>query len=263
MLTLLCRKAEVFYELLLGSVGEGYVAKFNRRLSLKLAIGRVGSLCGSFDKLENSVRTRKRVLQLGDNARDLVEGLCVLSSIGEEARKSADTDTGSARADADQRARERNCRVDDAVYKAGAGVCQRREEYRLERRFAESCVDLIKACLCLLLIAERNYSLVIRDHLVDKRGLLASYLGLELEHRIGLLCDKRRNEERERCHEYNDERDHGADDKHKHQRAENCHNSAKELGKAHQETVRELIRVGYQSADDVTRAVRVDERDGE
>ena len=176
MLTLLCRKAEVFYELLLGSVREGYVAKFDRRVTRKLAIGSIGSLCGSFDKLENSVRTSKRVLQLGYNARDLVEGLGVLCGVGEEARKSADSYAEPTRADADQRTRKRDERINRTVYKSRAGVCERREEYRLERRLAEPCIYLVKACLRLIFIAERHNRLVITDHLVDKRGLLASDL---------------------------------------------------------------------------------------
>ena len=86
---------------------------------------------------------------------------------------------------------------------------------------------------------------------------------MKLEHRIRLLCDKRRNEERERSEDHNDKRDDRADDKHKYQRADDGHNSAKELRKAHQKSVGELIRIGDKPADNVTRAVRVDERDRE
>ena len=49
-----------------------------------------------------------------------------------------------------------------------------------------------------------------------------------------------------------------ADGKHKNQCAENCYNTRKKLGKAHQQTVRELIYISNNSADDISVLVRVD-----
>ena len=72
----------------------------------------------------------QRILQLGDHAGDLVEGLGVLVGV---AQKDAQLADGDAAAHGVQRARKPYARVHDVVDKAGGGVGQAGEEDGLQR----------------------------------------------------------------------------------------------------------------------------------
>ena len=80
-------KIKIFDKLLFGRVGEADV----RNLYIALGISKhsrrecIGNLALCFDKLENSSCAGERVLELCYHPRYLVEGLCVLGSIGQEA----------------------------------------------------------------------------------------------------------------------------------------------------------------------------------
>ena len=215
----------------------------------------VGDLSRLLDEVKDSRGAGERVLKLGYNAGNLVERLGVLVGVGQKAGKSSDRKTARDRR---ERSGQRNSRVNDAVDKAGRRIGDRREEYRPQRRLAKPLVDLVELLLRALLVAERLNDLLTADHLVDKRGLLSSRLGLESEHIVGVLCDESRGEQRERRYKQHDEGYSGVYREHEADRSEYRRGSRKELRKAHQQSVGKGVGVGDDAADDLARRVRVE-----
>ena len=80
-------------------------------------------------QLEHPGGAGQCVLQLGDHARDLVEGLRVLVGV---AQKNAQLTDGDAAAHGVQRTHKPYARVHDVVHKAGGGVGQAGEEDGLQ-----------------------------------------------------------------------------------------------------------------------------------
>ena len=81
-------------------------------------------------------------MELRHDAGNLVERLCVLVRVGEEADESAD---GHHAADGEYSAHEPDYGVDKIVDKSGGRVCKRREEYGFERIFAQLFIALVKS----------------------------------------------------------------------------------------------------------------------
>ena len=80
-------------------------------------------------QFEHPGGTSQCVLQLGDNAGDLVEGLRVLVGV---AQKNAQLADGDAAAHGVQRTHKTHACVHDVVHKAGGGVGQAGEEDGLQ-----------------------------------------------------------------------------------------------------------------------------------
>ena len=78
--------------MLLRHIGKGDLVKPDRTVEALRCLGirRVGHLLRLLDKLKESRRAGNRVLELGHNARNLVERLCVLTRIAEKSRELAD-----------------------------------------------------------------------------------------------------------------------------------------------------------------------------
>ena len=208
-------------------------------------------------QLENAPRAGHGILQLGNHTGDLVKGLRVLIGVGEEAGKLPDGKRRRPAAEAEQRAAQRNAGIDQIVDKARAGIRQRGEEGRLARHTLQAFVDLVEGRHRLVLVGERDNRLVAADHFIDQRRLLRANFGLLLKQRVCPLCDEGCHKQRKRRDQNDPKRDQRMHRKHKAQRAENGQNSGKELGKAHQQPVRDLLRVRNDAADDVADGMTV------
>ena len=183
------REVQILDEPLLRRVGEGDVRQLHAAggVGQHPGIGRVGDLRQLVDELEDPRGAGQRVLQLGDDAGDLIEGLGVLVGIAEEARQPADRNGPRHRA---QRPGKAHAGVDDIVDDAGRGVRHRREEGRAHGRGGQAVIDLVKLRKALGLMRERLHDALAAQLLVDQGGLLPACLGLQLEHGISLFSDK-------------------------------------------------------------------------
>ena len=83
---------EVLNQLAVGGIGEENVLEIDFAAGLRknLGVGRVGILRGLVNQLKDASGAGERVLQLGDDAGNLVERLGVLIGVGEEAGQTAD-----------------------------------------------------------------------------------------------------------------------------------------------------------------------------
>ena len=254
-------KAQILDEPLLRRVGERDVLQRHaaRGLRQRLRVRRVGRLGGLVDEREDPVRARQRVLKLGDNAGDLVERLGVLVRVTEEARQRTHRDRARRRADC---ARKADARIDDIVDDARGGVRHGREERRAHRGRREAAVDLVELPLALALVRERLYDAHAAQLLVDKGGLFAAGLRLQLEHGIRPRGDELRHQQRQGCQQHHDQRDLPADGQHESERARDGQNAGEQLCEAHEKTVGELVDVGNDAAERIARgmAVKVRER---
>ena len=251
------REIEIADKLLLRRVGKCNILQ--RNISVHgiqnngvLCLRQLRLLC---DQLENTGRAGQRVLQLGHDAGNLVERLCVLVGIAQKTGELADRDPAGNRR---ERARQADAGIYEAVDKARRRVGRGGKEDRLQRAFFQPVVDLVKALEHLVLLAERLYHLLVPQHFVDQSGLLAARPRLELEHRVGLLGDERRYKQGDRRDKDDDERDFAADGDHEQQRAEDRDNPGKQLCEAHQKAVRELIDIGDDTTHDIAVGMAVD-----
>ena len=188
------REVQILDEPLLRRVGEGDIRQLHAAggVGQHPGIGRVGDLRRLVDELEDPRGAGQRVLQLGDDAGDLIEGLGVLVGIAEEARQPADRDGPRHRA---QRPGKAHAGVDDIVDDAGRGVRHRREEGRAHGRGGQAVIDLVKLRKALGLMRERLHDALAAELLIDERGLLAAGLGLRLEHGVGVPRDELRHQQ--------------------------------------------------------------------
>ena len=137
------RNVEVFNERPVGYIPEADVLELHASVGMlqRNSTLRVRCLRRLVDELKHTPRAGHRVLKLGHNAGNIVEGLRILVRVAEEHRKSAHRNTARNR---HQRARQRHAGIDDAVDKAGDGVRQRREERRAQRVFLKPSVNFVE-----------------------------------------------------------------------------------------------------------------------
>ena len=101
-----------------------------------------------------------------------------------------------------------------------------------------------------------NY-LDIANRFIDQPHLLTSGLGLQAEHGIGTLGDEIGHQQRQGCNADNHQRNSPMDRQHDQQCANNGHNSGKQLGKAHEQTVSKGVHVRNHAADDIALTVLI------
>ena len=100
-----------------------------------------------------------------------------------------------------------------------------------------------------LLAAEGLHHFLALHHLLHKAGLLPPHLGLEPEHIVGVLGDKRRHHQGNRGDHHHHGGDAHVDAEHKAQGAHNGDHPGKQLGKAHEQAVGKLVHIGDHPAD--------------
>ena len=234
---------------------------------LAAAVGQLALLVrrlrGRVDQLKDARGAGKGVLQLRDDAADLVEGLGILIGIGEKAGKPADRQRRAAGVEADQRAAERNDGVDDAVEEARAGIDQRGIEHRVQGAVLQTVVQLVKLRLVRLFVGEGFDDLLVLQHFVEEGGLLAAQLGLLAEEGAGAPGDESGDKEGKRCGQHHDQRDQRVDRQHEADRCEDGHDAGEKLREAHQQAVGKLVDVRDDAADRVAVGVGVDVGQGE
>ena len=260
------RKIQIPYQLLIGGIGEGHVGQGHAPLHVGQGhgIGGVGGLGFRLDQLKEAGGAGHGVLQLGDHTRDLVEGLGVLSRVGEEGRQTAyRKGHATCGGEADQRADEGHARVDEVIDEAGGGVDQGGEEHGLTGRSFQSPVDLLKVAEGFILVGKGHHHLVRADHFIHQRGLLGADLGLLLEQMVGSACDEGRYEQRKGgCH-HHPHRHGDVEGEHEAQGTQNGENTRKELGKAHEQTLGDLIGIRNDAADRIAHGALVQIGEGE
>ena len=258
LLTRLDMQGKVLKKLALGNVGEGDA--FHDDLAAgcgKIGLALVGGNGCLLDQIKETGGTGQRVLQLGDHAGDLIEGLGVLIGVAEEGGKLTDGKGigGGQRSERGQRTGDAHCRVNKAVDEARGGIGDGGEEDGTQGAMLESPVDLVKLGDGLILMSESTDELLVAYHLIDQRCLLTASGGLQTEHRIGTVGDKARDQQGNGGDDDHHQRDGGADGQHKDQGTEDGDQAGKKLGKAHQQAVGKGVNVRNDAADDV--AVRV------
>ena len=99
-------------------------------------------------------------------------------------------------------------------------------------------------------MGECLHHLLITDHFINQRRLLPPHLGLHPKHVVGPAGNEPGDKQGQRRQHHNRQGDLPADGQHKQQCAQNGYNTGEQLGKAHQQTVRKLIHVRNNPADD-------------
>ena len=99
--------------------------------------------------------------------------------------------------------------------------------------------------------------MLVADQFFDQTRHFGAGLALHLEHRIGVGGNEPRDENRQRRQRHNDQRNAPVDEQHDSQRAQNRQHAGEQLGKAHQQTVAELLHVGGNAADSIAGAVGI------
>ena len=148
-----------------------------------------------FDQIKDPAGAGQGILQFCDHAGYLIEGFGVLVGIAEEAGQVTHRNTA---AHGDQCACQRHTGIDQGVDEPGSRIGQRGKEDGPQRAFLQSPVYLVKLLQRLLFMAKGLDDLHLANGLVNDGRLLASGLGLELEHRIGTLGDKVCHQQRNR-----------------------------------------------------------------
>ena len=146
-------------------------------------VRRVRYLGRLFDQFEDPRRACQRILQLCDDAGNVVKRLGVLVGVTQECRESAHGDHPS---DGRQRSCQRHTGIHQIVYEPRPRVGQRRIKDRFQGAFFQSPVNLVKLLLDPLFHGECLHHLLAADHLVDQPGLLRSRLRLQTEHIVGV-----------------------------------------------------------------------------
>jgi hypothetical protein len=113
------------------------------------------------------------------------------------------------------RPHNRHARVHQIVHETGGRVCQGGKENRPQGAVLQSAVNLIELFQRFVLMGKGLYHLLVPDHLLDERRLLAPRLRLQMKHGERFLRDKTRDKKRQWCHQHNNTRDGDIDTEHK------------------------------------------------
>ena len=258
------RERKITDERLFGIIGERDILDLDIALCFvqNKRIFLVGGLRLCFDKLEKTDRTGERVLKLGRNARNLIEGLGILVGVAEEDRKTTDGERRGIGNDG-ERADESHACVNDAVDDTGRRIDKGREEYRAERAFFHLTVHILKALHGFFFMTVSTNDLFVTDDLVDIARLRTANLRLRLEKRMGTACDKACRKQGKRCCKDDEKCDLPVDDEHKAECAENGEDACEKLREAHEKSVGKLVGVGDDTADDVAVGMGIAIRNGE
>ena len=226
-----------------------------------LGVLRLRHLVLGIQQLEHTGRAGQCVLQLGDHAGDLVEGLGVLVGIVQEDAQLADGD--AARHSVNGTHQTDTC-INDVVHKAGGGVGHAGEKDGLQAHALQAAIHLVKGGKALGLVAEGLHHLLALDHLVDQRGLLAAHGALALEVTIAALGKEACHHQAQRGDADHHQRDGHILTEHEQQGAKDGQHAAEQLGKAHEQAVRKGVHIGNHAADDIAGgvAVQIRERQG-
>ena len=106
-----------------------------------LGVLRLGHLILGIQQLKHTGRAGQCVLQLGDHAGDLVEGLGVLVGV---VQKHAQLTDGDAAAHGVQGTHQAHTGVHDVIHKAGGGVGHAGEEDGLQAHALQAAIHLVK-----------------------------------------------------------------------------------------------------------------------
>ena len=248
-------QAEVLDQGPVGQVAEADVLQRYPAVRLQNGrAGRFGGLVPGVQQGEHPRRAGQSVLQLGHDARYLVERLGVLVGVAQKDAQLADGDAPGRRV---ERAHQPHAGVDDVVHKAGGGVGQAGKEGGFQAHVRQPLVHLVEGGQALGLVAEGLHHLLSLDHLVDEGGLLAPHRALAVEVAVGVVGDEARHHQAERGDEDHHQRDEHVLPEHEQQGAHNGQHAGEQLGEAHQQPVREGVHVGHHPADDVPGGVAV------
>ena len=212
-----------------------------------------GTLRG-LDQLEHPSGTGQSVLQLGDHAGNLIEGLGILVGVVQEAGQVAH---GNAAADGDESTGQAHPRVHHGIDEPGAGIYQRGEENRPQGSLLQPSVDLVELLHGGVFMPEGADHLDVADGLINQAGLLAPGHGLEPEHGIGPGGDEIGNQQGQRRDAHHHQGDAPMDAKHEQKGTQNGHNARKQLGKSHKQAVGKGVHVRNDPADNVALGVLI------
>ena len=211
-----------------------------------------GHLVVGVQQLEDAGRAGQCVLQLGDDAGDLVERLGVLVGVVEEDAQLTDGD--AARHSIDRTYQTDAC-IDDVVDEAGGGVGHAGEEDGLQADILQPRVHLVKGSKALGLVAEGLHDLLAFDHLIDQSGLLTAHGALPLKILVAALGQEAGHHQAQRGDADDHQRDGDILPQHEQQGAEDGQQAGEQLGEAHQQAVGKGVHIGDHPADDVAGAV--------
>ena len=166
-------------------VAEGDILQFHMAVRLQHpGVFGFGHLVVGVQQLEDAGRAGQCVLQLGDDAGDLVEGLGVLVGVAEEDAQLANGDAACHGVDGTH---QTDTCINDVVHKAGGGVGHAGEEDGLQADILQPRVYLVKGGKALGLVAEGLHDLLAFDHLIDQSSLLTAHGTLPLKILVAAL----------------------------------------------------------------------------
>ena len=242
-------------------VAEGDILQLHMAVRLQHpGVFSFGHLVVCVQQLEDAGRAGQCVLQLGDDAGDLVEGLGVLVGVVEEDAQLTDGDAARHSID---RTHQTDACIDDVVDEAGGGVGHAGEEDGLQADILQPRVHLVKGGKALGLVAEGLHDLLAFDHLIDQSGLLTAHGALPLKILVAALGQEAGHHQAQRGDADDHQRDRNILPQHEQQGAEDGQQAGEQLGEAHQQAIGEGVHIGDHPADDVAGGVAVEVGEGE
>ena len=198
------------------------------------SIWRIWLLCRCINKVKETFCTCQRILQLCDNAGNLIKRLGILICIVQEAGQLSHSHTALNYCKCTKNS---NCCVNKAIYKTCGRVCNRGKENRFDSADAKLLIYFSKSFIGSLLIGKSLHDLLISNKLFHNRSHLRSLLGLLLEHAEGSACNKACHKQGNRSKQNDDHCNLHTDGKHKSNGSKDGQHTGKQLGKAHKETI--------------------------
>ena len=174
---------------------------------------------------------------------DLVERLGVLVGIGQENLHAAHRERRGHARDHAHAADHSDHGIDDVVDKARAGVGERTHKLRALTRGVELSVEGIEALLSVRTVGKGVDKFLLAHVLLDMTTELPLDALLCCKALVGKLGDGAGCKNGKRRDEHHHERHDQVDGEHKRERANDGDNAGKELGKALQQTVADLVDV--------------------
>ncbi len=196
-------------------------------------------------------RRRRSRLKLGYDARYFVERLCILVGVGQKAGKLADAHTA---ADYEDSADYCDCGVNYTVYEARARIDHRGIEHGFSADFLEFAVYFGKAPFGDFFVRKRLHCFDIRKHFLAETAEFAASVGLLLEFVVTALCDEVGDDYGKGSDYYDDKRYEIVYSEHETQCADHGHYARKELRKALNESVGNLLYVRAHSRHEIAAA---------
>ena len=253
-------EVEVFDEFLVFYVGEVHVLDIHFAVfkgQLRLGIRALGL---GVDEGKYPGGAGHGVLELGDYGADVGKGFHILVGVVQQYGQVA---YGNGAAEDPEGAQKGHQGVDDVIDGTGGGVGQGAVEQGVLGIMLQVFVQDVKLFRGFGFVPKGLHHFFAAHHFVDQGGLAAPNGGLLAEHMVGMGGDKLGGEETDGGQHHDHQGDFHVLGEHDVQSHQDGDDAGKQLGKAQQQAVRDLVHIGNDPLHQVADALAVQIGQGE